>query len=234
MTRADVTAVSVFQATLAVPGRVIPRDPEIEDAVWKGEKQFEEIGCTACHIPKLPLDKRGWIYEEPNPYNPVTNFLRGDAETLRVDLNSSILPQPRLAVSKKGVVWVPAYTDLKLHDITSGPADLSAEPLDMNMGNWAVNFGKGNEKFLTRRLWGCANQPPYFHHGLFTNMREAVLAHSGEALESGQKFAGLSAREKDELIEFLKTLQVLPPGVSSLIVDEKMRQREWPPQRFSR
>jgi hypothetical protein len=29
MTRADVTAVSVYQAVIAVPGRVIPRDPEI-------------------------------------------------------------------------------------------------------------------------------------------------------------------------------------------------------------
>ena len=28
MTRADVTAVSVWQATLPVPGRVIPRDPD--------------------------------------------------------------------------------------------------------------------------------------------------------------------------------------------------------------
>src|SRR5258707_1473706 len=32
MTRADVTAVALYQATLAVPGRVIPNDPEIEDA----------------------------------------------------------------------------------------------------------------------------------------------------------------------------------------------------------
>src|SRR5262249_48707266 len=38
MTRADVTAVSVFQATLAVPGRVIPDDPEVEAAVLDGER----------------------------------------------------------------------------------------------------------------------------------------------------------------------------------------------------
>jgi len=53
MTRADVTAVSLYQATLAVPGRVIPNDPEIEDAVLVGEKRFASIGCTTCHIPAL-------------------------------------------------------------------------------------------------------------------------------------------------------------------------------------
>jgi hypothetical protein len=59
MTRADVTAVSVYQATLQVPGRVIPNDPAVERAVLLGEKVFEKMGCGTCHIPTLPLDKRG-------------------------------------------------------------------------------------------------------------------------------------------------------------------------------
>lgn len=231
MTRADVTAVTVWQATLQVPGRVIPRDPEIEKAVWNGERLFTKIGCAGCHIPQLPLDRRGWIYEEPGPYNPPSNLRKGDAPDLRVDLTSDRLPGPRLKPdrSQPGVVWVPAYTDLKLHDITSGPDDFNAEPLDMNFGTWSVNFGKGNRKFLTKRLWGCANEPPYFHHGLFTTLREAVLAHSGEAVESREGFEHLSSYDRDSVIEFLKSLQVLPPGVKSLIVDEKFHPRDWPP-----
>src|SRR5262249_35481642 len=70
----------------------------------------------------------------------------------------------------------------KLHDITSGPEDPNREPLDMNQTPWTPKFRAGNGRFLTRRLWGCANEPPYFHHGRFTTLREAVLAHSGEAL----------------------------------------------------
>jgi len=58
-------------------------------------------------------------------------------------------------------------------------------------------------------------------------MREAVLAHAGEAQRSGDGFKALSDHEKDCLIEFLKTLQVLPPGTASLIVDEKLRPRTW-------
>ena len=54
-------------AVAEVPGRVIPRNPESERAVFDGERLFEQIGCAACHIPKLALDKKGWIYSEPNP-----------------------------------------------------------------------------------------------------------------------------------------------------------------------
>jgi hypothetical protein len=231
LTRADVTAVTVWQAALQAPGRVISREPEIENAVWNGEQLFEQIGCASCHVPKLPLDRRGWIYEEPNPYNPSGNLRKGDALDLRVDLTSDRLPAPRLKpdLSSPGVVWVPAYTDFKLHDITTGPNDTNAEPLDMNFGTWAVNFGKGNQKFLTKRLWGCANEPPYFHHGLFTTLREAVLAHSGEAASSRTKFQTLSDYDKNSVIEFLKSLQVLPPGTAVLFVDQDFKPRSWPP-----
>lgn len=228
MTRADVTAVTIFQATLQVPGRVIPNDPVIESAVLLGEQTFSRIGCSSCHVPNLPLDRQGWIFTEPNPYNPPGNLRAGQTRTMRVDLNSDILPQPRLKASESGVVYVPAYTDFKLHDI-SDVDDPGAEPLDMNRATWSPLFKKGNRKFLTKRLWGAANEPPFFHHGLFTTLRQAVLAHSGEALKTRRQFELLSETEQDSLIEFLKTLQVLPPGTKDLIVDENFHAKQWPP-----
>lgn len=231
MTRADVTAVSVWQATLAVPGRVIPRDTEIEKAVLNGEKVFSGIGCARCHVPALPLDNSGWVYTEPNPYNTLTNLRPGDTKTLSVDLNNADLPQPRLAPlpNNPGLVMVPAYTDMKLHDITDPNEPEEAEALDMNWFVWSPKFSEGNRKFLTKRLWGAANEPPYFHHGLFTTLRQAVLAHNGEALVERQAFQAASEYDQDSVIEFLKTLQVLPPGTKHLMVDEKFQAREWPP-----
>ncbi len=231
MTRADVTAVSMYQAALAVPGRVIPRDSEIEAAVLNGEQTFAEIGCARCHVPALTLDNDGWIYSEPNPYNPPTNLRAGEAMTLTMDLSRSDLPQPRLTplLPDRKVTIVPAYTDLKLHDITDPNESAEAEALDMNWFVWSPKFTGGNRRFLTRRLWGTANEPPYFHHGLFTTMRQAVLAHNGEALPERRAFQRLSDYDSDSLIEFLKTLQVLPPGVNHLIVDEHFQPREWPP-----
>lgn len=226
LTRDDITAVSIFQAALQVPGRVISRQPVIEKAVLNGEQVFERIGCARCHIPRLPLDKQGWIYAEPNPYNPPGNLRMGEVPVVNVDLSSSELPAPRLAPDASGTVWVEAYTDFKLHDI-GGPEDF--EPLDMNHSPWSKGFREGNRRFLTKRLWGAANEPPFYHHGLFTTMRTSILAHAGEALEERKAFEALPKYDKDSLIEFLKTLQVLPPGTKHRIVDENFQLREWPP-----
>jgi hypothetical protein len=47
--------------------------------------------------PALPLDNKGWIYTEPNPYNgnsPMPNLRVGEVPTLSVDLTSDELPPP--------------------------------------------------------------------------------------------------------------------------------------------
>jgi hypothetical protein len=133
LTTADLTAVSLFQATLSVPGRIISNDPAVEQANLRGEALFNKIGCATCHAtlplasdnnPGLP-GKPGWIYFEPNPYNPATgpnapNLQLGPANypisapALTVDLTSSALPLPRLR-PHGGTLLVEAYTDLKLH-----------------------------------------------------------------------------------------------------------------------
>ncbi len=128
-------------------------------------------------------------------------------------------------------MYVPAFTDLKLHDITCGPDDPNREPLDMQQSPGSAAFFAGNAKFITRKLWGVANEPPFFYHGQFTTLREAVLAHCGEALAARQTFESLPAQEQDALIEFLKTLQVLPPDVKHLVVDAHYRKKHWPPRR---
>jgi CxxC motif-containing protein (DUF1111 family) len=233
MTVADVTAVSVFQATLAVPGRVIPSDPQIEAAVLEGELKFVSAGCADCHTPYLPLTQNGWIYSEPNPFNPAGNLRLSDDYVatygaLRVDLNSKALPGPRLR-PQGGVVRVPAFTDLKLHDITSGPNDPNREPLDMHEAGGTPAFFAGNSRFVTKKLWGCANEPPYFHHGRFTTLREAIEAHAGEAAASRAAWDALSDYQRDCIVEFLKTLQVLRPDAHALIVDEHGQAKNWPP-----
>jgi hypothetical protein len=251
LTVADLTAVSVFQATLSVPGRVIANDPAVEHANLLGETVFNQIGCATCHA-TLPLTadnnpgltgQPGWIYFEPSPYNPTTgpnspNLQLGPANypvsapALTVDLTSDILPQPRLR-AHHGIVMVPAYTDLKLHDIsaTGDPrTDPECEPLDQNQAAGSPAFFAGNCKFITRKLWGFYNQGGAFmHHGKFTTAREAVEAHSGEALSQRLAFDALPTDLQSDLIEFLKSLQVLPPDSQSLVVDEHGKPKRWPP-----
>ncbi len=251
LTTADLTAVSLFQATLSVPGRVIPNDPAVEHANIMGEAVFDKIGCATCHA-TLPLTSNnnpglpgqpGWIYFEPNPYNPAVgpnapNLQLGPANypvsapALTVDLTSNTLPLPRLQADL-GSVMVEAYTDLKLHDIsaTSNPAtDPECEALDQNQPAGSPAFFAGNCKFITRKLWGFYNQGGAFmHHGKFTTAREAVEAHNGEALSQRLAFDALPTNLQNSLIEFLKSLQVLPPGSKALVVDERGSPKQWPP-----
>jgi len=228
LTRADITAVTLYQAALAVPGRLIPREPIMARAIWEGEQLFDQIGCTGCHVAELPLENDGWIYTEPNPFNPPSDPQVGAFPTFYMDLTSTELPLPRL-LPQDGVVSVPAYTDLKLHDITSNSYDPNVEALDMQNAGTAVPLAVGNRYFITRRLWGVANEPPYFHHGLYTTLRQAVLGHAGEALATRQAYEARSDYEQNALIEFLKSLQILPPGTASLYVDEYGEPVVWPP-----
>lgn len=230
MTRADVTAVTLWQAQLAVPGRVIPRDRKIERAIRLGESLFDEIGCTGCHVPELPLTDRGWIYTEPNPYNPPGNLQAGEAPEFALNLSDRRLDGPRLPRTRTRdgyVVMVPAYTDMKLHDITCGPDDPNRETVNMHFPGGSAEFLAGNAHFLTRKLWGTANEPPYFHHGKYTTLRQAIEAHCGEAAQTTGEWFGLDDYERNSIIEFLKSLQVLPEGAKRLVVDENGNPRPW-------
>jgi hypothetical protein len=59
-------------------------------------------------------------------------------------------------------------------------------------------------------------------------MREAVLAHAGEALESSVAFRSSTKRDQDCIIEFLKSLQILPLTAKSLCVDQNGKDIECP------
>jgi hypothetical protein len=105
-----------------------------------------------------------------------------------------------------------------------GPTDPNAEPLDQNQPAGSPGFFGGNPKFITRKLWGLYNSGPFMHHGKFTTMREAItLGHNGEATATRVAFQALASSQQDDVIEFLKSLQVLPPGTPCLVVDEKNR-----------
>jgi hypothetical protein len=98
---------------------------------------FHQLGFASCRA-TLPLTadsnpglpgQPGWIYFEPNPDNPASsanspNLQLGpvnypvSAPAVLVDLTSGSLPLPRLR-PQGNVIMVPAYTDLKLHDMSA-------------------------------------------------------------------------------------------------------------------
>lgn len=230
LTRADITAAVLFQAAMAVPGRVVPKDPTVRAAILHGEHLFSTIGCAGCHIPSLPL--KNWMYTEPSPYNPAGNLQVGQAPALTMDLTAQHLPEPRLRPinGNRTTINVPLYSDFKLHDICNGPSDPNVEVLNQNEPAGSDGFFAGNRRFLTRRLWDIGSKPNHYHHGRYTTIRESILAHAGEATAAERGFAGLSVYDQGSIIEFLKSLKVLPPGTRALAVDEDGNPVQWPPK----
>lgn len=209
LTEGDITAATLFQAALAFPGQVIPKNARKAHAVMHGEKVFERIGCAHCHRPILELNSR--YYVEPNPYNPPGNLRPGDYPgTVRLDLTrDGEWPRPRL--TSRGTILVRAFTDLKRHDMGNDP----------RMHNERIaQAGVPTNVFLTKKLWGVASEPPFLHNGCATLLTDAIDAHGGEAAASRQAFWNLPAQERACVIEFLKSLRVLPPDTRQLVIRE--------------
>jgi cytochrome c peroxidase len=210
----DITALTVFQAALAVPGQVFPDTRKGRHAVVRGERTFRKIGCADCHRPALDLESP--TFSEPNPYNPPGNLTPADVpQSFQFDLVSQGEP-PRPGATPRGGARVRAWTDLKRHNLCD-------DEMRHFCNEQLEQAGIPTELFLTRKLWDVGNTAPYGHRGDLTTLTAAIAAHGGEARASRLAFDALAQTKRDEVIEFLKSLQILPPGTLSTIVDSQYR-----------
>jgi hypothetical protein len=216
LTIGDITAVTLWQASLATPGQLLPDTIADQGQVNLGETLFAGIGCTSCHLPELLLEDRHFV--EPNPYNPIDNW---DDETQSVSFDMTAEGQDQRLERRGDGAIVRAYTDLKRHNLCD-PLDhpdpirfLCNEQLAQNRPD--EDGRPGSEFFLTRKLWDVGNSGPYGHRGDLTTLTQAIIVHGGEARPARDAFVALSTEDKAAIITFLKTLQVLPPGTERIM-----------------
>ncbi|KAF0193197.1 MAG: hypothetical protein FD165_300 [Gammaproteobacteria bacterium] len=217
LTVGDVTAVTVWQAQLGVPRRVISKDNDERHMARRGERVFDDVGCTLCHKPELLLASR--LFVEPNPFNPP-----GTCRDPNVcpEYSYDMTEQgegPRLEKGPRGTAIVRAYTDLKRHDLCDAEIRHFCNE-QLAQGRPAQDGKPGSEFFITRKLWDVGNSAPYGHRGDLSTITEAILAHGGEARASRDMFASRSYRDQVALVKFLKTLQVVPEDMRRAIAHE--------------
>ncbi len=227
LTEGDITAVTIYQAALNLPGQKMPFEASKRAAVDRGERIFVDVGCGSCHVPELPLDSP--VFTEPGPYNPPGNMRAQEVKALfRVDLSKGIA-SPR--VQKDGNRYVVrAFTDLKRHDLNDGTyAHFANERAPQGFLHGVSPTALFTEptrprplrEFLTRKLWDAGSSAPYGHRGDLTTLTEAIYFHGGEGRQVRDRFFARSATDQADVIEFLKSLQVLPEGSPN-----KVRERE--------
>jgi len=201
LTVGDITAATLFQVALGNPVQVMPSDLATRSRVLRGEQLFNKIGCARCHIPALILDNP--IYTEPNPYNPPGNLRPQDVpRPFAFDLTRDG-PGPYLERTQDGRAIVRAYTDLKRHRIAD-----EDDPFFNN--ERVIQGGVPTDTFITRKLWDVGNSEPYGHRGDLTTIGEAIMHHAGEARPERTRFLNLPPQDQLALVDFLKTLQVVP------------------------
>jgi CxxC motif-containing protein (DUF1111 family) len=108
-------------------------------------------------------------------------------------------PHPTIAALSR--VEVPLYSDLLLHDMGDELAD-----------NFVEGEANGRE-WRTTPLWGLrlfesqlGGTAFYLHDGRTSDLREAILAHSGEAANARNRFVALSPSDIEALLAFLRSL----------------------------
>ena len=210
LTIGDLTALSLFQAQLGTPGRVIPNDPAKRQAARDGESLFSAIGCAGCHVPAMKLNSP--MFMEANPFNPDWKIPFAVKKPTGFDMTKDG-ELPRLEATPEGGAIVRAYTDLKRHNLCD-----SADQFFCN--ERVAEPGIALSTFLTRKLWDIGSSAAFGHRGDLSTITEAIEHHAGEARPARTKFSNLSPYERAAIVEFLKTLQILPPG-SPLVTDDR-------------
>ncbi len=209
LTIGDITAITLFQAALATPGRLLPENPEHREDAIRGEQIFDQIGCTTCHVPELRLESR--LFTDPNPFNPA-NTMTDMSQVVVFDMTAEGQP-PRLERAGEGAI-VRAFTDLKRHNLCDPEEHPEAIRFFCNEvlrdSRPDVNGRPGSEFFITRKLWDVGSSAPYGHRGDMTTVSEAILMHGGEARASRDAFTELPFADQRAVVEFLLSLQVLP------------------------
>jgi CxxC motif-containing protein (DUF1111 family) len=99
-------------------------------------------------------------------------------------------PSPVAALSN---TRVEAFTDLLLHDMGPGLADIcrgNASPAE----------------FRTEPLMGLRFRTRYLHDARSSTLTDAIMQHGGEATNAVSRFSGLSRQQQNALIAYLNTL----------------------------
>lgn len=106
------------------------------------------------------------------------------------------------------------YSDLLLHDMSPQLSDTgfygvfaANDPAPApKRGAKAKPTGANLDEWRTPPLWGLRDSYPYMHDGRAETVAQAIALHGGEGTVSAQRYAQLSARERQQVEEFLLSL----------------------------
>ena len=115
LTPGDITAMVLYEASLAPPRQVVPDDAALAAAIGRGDRVFTEIGCSSCHRTELVLDSL--LFTEPGPFASEGSLSARQVDTPVVMDLAALDWAKHLERTPEGGYIVPVFTDLKRHVI---------------------------------------------------------------------------------------------------------------------
>jgi hypothetical protein len=185
-----------------------------------GQRKFNAVGCSACHISNLQIDHDRRVADVETGYDPAHGNFNSLFSTAGALINviddGHGLPPLRQPQGNPFLVRN-IFTDFKRHDL--GP------------NFYERNYdGTLRQQFLTRPLWGVGSKNSFGHDGRSISLDEVILRHGGEAQASRDAYAALAEPESAALQKFLRSLVLFPPDDTASNLDPGNRNAQNFPQ----
>jgi CxxC motif-containing protein (DUF1111 family) len=171
------------------PGCLFNATPE--DHVIRGGSGMTEVTAVAEFMRFLAA---------PSPGPSTESTERGKQAFASIGCSMCHTPALRTGQSETAQMnekWVPLYSDLALHDMGPGLEDF-------------ITQGQANGRdWRTAPLWGLGQRLFFLHDGRTNDLAQAIREHGtagSEAYQTTKKFEALKAEEKQDLINFLRSL----------------------------
>jgi len=195
------------------------------------QERDETPGCVFNATPEDTLDFAPTSKTTPNPNTAVISDIEAFADFMRMLAPPTPAPDTPSTVSGRAIFiklgcalcHTPSLTTGKA--IASGsstspsgalsnrPVNLFSDLLVHHMGTGLADGitqgGAGPDEFRTAPLWGVGQRIFFLHDGRTTNLIETIKAHRSRGSEASkivERFNKLSAKQQQDLINFLRSL----------------------------
>lgn len=201
--REFVLSAAAGELGLEVPGRRQAADPRVPPIAAAGlDLNEEECDALTAYVASLPPPR----VQDPADLKQERTMKGGAA--LFKSIGCAQCHLPKLG-DLDGI-----YSDLLLHDMSPQLSDTgfygifaANDPAPApKRGAKEKPAGANLNEWRTPPLWGLRDSYPYMHDGRAETIEQAIALHGGEGTVSAQRYTQLSARERQQVEEFLLSL----------------------------
>jgi CxxC motif-containing protein (DUF1111 family) len=206
---------------LGQPKRALSAD-QVEESVKQGAADLTDAQCDAI---------TEFVASLPAPPKREISGLAAAGEKVFQQIGCAEC-HPRDLGKVQGI-----YSDLLLHDMGQALEDpIAAQPQPVSspqptvipsgysggglqLAEVSIPTTRTTQEWRTPPLWGLAKSAPYLHDGRAQHIDDAIRLHGGEAEFSADRYADLAEADRQQLLQFLATLDSAGQPVGRLSYD---------------